>query len=177
MILLMSCAPNGEGGSSSTSWFLLLFLFFPLGVLGLMIYRFWTEPEDIVWTKDDIEEYNRRKAEEAGEEYVGQSYVPDVEAPVLTRKYQIIWLKVKNYFKDKKANKDLKIARQNSMDERIQEGMIGMSELGLTIEETIFPVETKALVAFGNNNGDKTEDIDWDNIDVDDYDVDALFKD
>jgi len=174
MTLLMSCAPSGEGGSSGTSWFLLLFLFIPLGILSLLIYRYWTYPEDIVWTKEDIEEYNRKQAEERGEEYVGQSYVPEHETPAVPqRRYQVLWVKVKNYLKDRKQNKALEIARENSVDDRIREGIKGMNEIGIAVEVSSTspaPIMT-VLLPSGNNN--REEDIDIDEIDLDNIDIDA----
>jgi len=169
MILLTSCVPSGEGGSSGVTWFLLLFLLIPLGILGLLIYRHWTYPEDIVWTKEDLEEYNRKKAEEMGEEYVGQDYVLN-EPLTPKRRYQVILSNIKNYWKNRKEMRDLEIARDNSADERIRDGIEGMRELGIIIESPT------PLLHSGNNHKGKLEDINLDDIDIDDIDIDALLR-
>lgn len=164
MLLGISCTPNESSGGGG--WVLLVFLFIPLTVLGLLIYRYCAFPEEIVWTKEDIENYNKKKAEELGENYEGQDYTDEekIETP---RRYQILWNKLKNKIFEIKEKKREKEEREYLLYKRMKDGDEFIKQLD--IKELNDPIVS--------NNGKVNLEEELDDIEIDDIDIEALLKD
>ena len=165
---------EGTGESSGGGWVLLVFLLIPLGVLGLLIYRYWTSPEPIVWTDEDIENYNRQKAEELGEEYVGQDYTEVEEEPAPKKRYQVIWENIRNFRSKRRLQKELEEIEYELHMYRMKEAERLMKIYGLpdskeTYEEEVVPKKN------GNRKVEELEETE-DEFDLDGIDIDALLE-
>lgn len=167
MCFSVSCTPSGES-SGNGGWVLFVFLLIPLTVLGLLIYRYCAYPEPIVWTEEDIEEYNRKKAEELGEEYKGQDYTDEEEDVERPKRYQVLWSKIKTKIYESRNKRRERKKKEYLFYKRMREGDELIKQLGLEeLNETI--------IINNNGKGDAMEDID--NIDLNDIDIDALLRD
>ncbi len=183
IVVLMSCAGETSTGtetgntSSSSSWIYLVFLVFPLGLLGFLMYKYIKDPEDIVWTKEDIAEYNKKKAEELGEEYIGQDYTEvEYEEPVKLKRYEVIWGKIKNFRSNRKINKELEEIEARLYKQRMIEGNRLIKLTGVKLNDA--PVNKLAIPKNGKKKHIEVIEADDDfDVDIDDIDIEALLDD